>query len=242
MCCMECEAVAFLTVMSETDFYQAVIERLFKGSVIAYPYSRIICDEYEELIDKIISPAPSVLNPSFIQVSGIPGAGKSTFCARYYAKHLLVQFDSIMAWIPSYQADCDRLGLVQSFSKWEMPARVIGYEVIRRLIAKKASFVLEHSGLNPAHLKLVDVLKDQGYETQMQFLFCDFEEACRRAKEREKKINRHTPVELIKQRYDLVLEYLEYYKLLIDDLNVWDLSDVNNWLLKECWQKGRRTK
>ncbi|MBE6449607.1 MAG: hypothetical protein E7013_02785 [Alphaproteobacteria bacterium] len=223
---------------TQTDFYQVIIERLFKGNVIAYPYERIMCDEYEALIDKIVDGASCSLKPSFIQVSGIPGAGKSTFCARNYSKDLLVQFDTIMGQIPSYQHDCQRLGLVQSFSKWEMPARVIGYEVIRRLIAKKASFVLEHSGLNSAHLKLGDVLKNQGYETQMQFLFCDFDEACRRAKERELKIKRHTPVELIKQRCDLVLSYLEQYKLLMDKLDIWDLSDVNNWQLKECWEKG----
>ena len=102
---------------------------------------------------------------------GSSGAGKSTFCQRKYSLLTLVQFDTIMGKLPSYQADCMRLGLIQAFSKWEMPARVIGYEVIRRLIEKKASFVLEHSGMNPAHIKLIEVLKKQAYHTQMQFLY-----------------------------------------------------------------------
>ena len=225
-------------MLIKEDFFQTIIEHLFRSGTIAYVYERIACDEYEFLIDEIVSKALVENKPSFIQVSGIPGAGKSTFCARNYAKSTLVQFDDIMAKIPQYKKDCERLGLIQSFSKWEMPARVIGYEVIHRLLEKKASFVLEHSGMNLAHIKLVDVLKKQGYHTSLQFLFCDLEEACRRVLEREKKISRHTPPELIKERFDAILQYLDIYKQKMDKTFVWDLTKPEDWLLKERWQNG----
>ena len=229
-------------MLIKDDFFLTIIEQLFRLGTIAYPYERIICDEYEGLIEDIVSKASVDPNPSFVQVSGIPGAGKSTFCAKNYSKSTLVQFDEIMARIPQYQKDCARLGLVQSFSKWEMPARVIGYEVIHRLIDKKASFVLEHSGMNLAHIKLIDVLKKQGYKTQMQFLFCTLEEACRRAQEREKKISRHTPLELIKERSEAILEYLSQYKEKMDEAFIWDLTDPQNWFLKEHWIAGEQVK
>ena len=225
-------------MLIKEDFFQTIVEHLFRSGTIAYTYDRIACDEYEKLIDEIVLNAPSSDAPNFIQVSGIPGAGKSTFCQRNYSKETIVQFDTIMAQIPQYKKDCDRLGLVQAFSKWEMPARVIGYEVLHRLIEKKASFVLEHSGMNAAHVKLVDVLKKEGYLTCLQFLYCDLDEACRRALERAKKISRHTPPQLIKERYLAILDYLDTYKNKMDEVWVWDLTDVCKWTVKERWQNG----
>ena len=220
-------------MLIKDDFFQTIIEHLFRFGTIAYIYERIACDEYEKLIDDIVSSAKAEQSSNFIQVSGIPGAGKSTFCKRYYPNATLVQFDTIMAKIPQYQKDCERLGLIQSFSKWEMPARVIGYEVIHRLIEKKASFVLEHSGMNAAHIKLMDVLKKQGYHTQLQFLYCDLGEACRRAKLREKIISRHTPEDLIRQRFQASLEYLDIYKTKMDEICIWDLTNPEDWIVKE---------
>ena len=225
-------------MLIKEDFFQTIIEHLFRSGTIAYVYKRIACTQYDDLIDKIVACAPVEADASFIQVSGIPGAGKSTFCNRYYSNATLVQFDAIMAGIPQYQKDCERLGLIQSFSKWEMPARVIGYEVIRRLIDKKASFVLEHSGMNSAHIKLIEVLKKQNYRTQLQFLYCDLEEACRRARQREKTISRHTPEDLIKQRFKASLEYLDIYKNKMDAACIWDLTDTENWIVKEQWLGG----
>ena len=225
-------------MLIKEDFFQIIIEHLFRSGTIAYVYERIACDEYERLINEIVSNSVVEETPFFIQVSGIPGAGKSTFCSRNYTKSTLVQFDDIMAKIPQYKKDCERLGLVQSFSKWEMPARVIGYELLHRLIEKKASFVLEHSGMNLAHIKLVDVLKKQSYQTHLQFLFCDLQEACHRVIEREKKILRHTPPELIKERFNAILHYLDIYKQEMDEVFIWDLTNPEDWLLKEHWQNG----
>ena len=222
----------------DNDFYLPVIEELFRSKAIAYTYDRIRCDEYDALLDSLMVMALPTAHPTFTQVSGIPGAGKSTFCGRQYPNALLVQFDSLMTHIKAYQEDCKRMGLIAAFSKWEMPARVMGYELIRRLIAQRVSFVLEHSGMNPAHIKLIGVLKKQAFKTNLQFLDCNLEEACRRVAEREKKIARHTPRELIEQRAAAIKEYLDKYKQIVDDTYIWDLSDANNWTLKEHWQKG----
>lgn len=227
--------------MTDTDdFYLPITEALFRGGIVAYTYQRIRCPEYDALLDKAVALAMPSQHPTFIQVSGIPGAGKSCFCGRQYADALVVQFDAIMAHIEAYQQDCVRMGLIQAFSKWEMPARVIGYELIRRLIMRKASFVLEHSGMNAAHIKLVEVLKRQGYHTQIQFLGCDVKEACRRVVEREKKIARHTPPELILRRSAAILEYLDTYKKIMDDAFIWDLTNAENWRCVEHWQNGQK--
>lgn len=222
----------------DNDFYLPIIEELFRVGAIDYTYDKIRCDEYDELLDSLMVMTLPTLHPTFVQVSGIPGSGKSTFCGRQYPNALLVQFDSLMMNIKSYQTDCQCLGLAEAFSKWEMPARVIGYELIRRLIAQKVSFVLEHSGVNPAHVKLINVLKKQGYQTQMQFLECDLSEACRRVEEREKKISRHTPKSLIEQRAKASKDYLEQYKKITDDVFVWNLTNVEDWKCLEHWSQG----
>lgn len=226
--------------ITDDNFFEPVTETLLRAGIIVYRYERIQCPEYDDLIEKIITASQTAKTPTFVQVSGIPGAGKSTFCKRVYQDSVLVQFDAIMAQIPTYMKDCERLGLVQAFAKWEMPARVIGYEVLRRLIAKKCSFVLEHSGTNAAHLKMMNVLKNQGYTTRLDFLYCDVAEACRRVVEREKHIARHTPLALIQERSAKIMSYLEQYKALADVVNVYDLTDVNNWVLKERYQYGCR--
>lgn len=86
--------------------------------------------------------------PALFRVGGIPGAGKSTFCAgRRWTDRLFVSFDAIMENIPAYQTDIYRLGRAGSFKKWEIPARIVGYELLRRAVEARADIYFEHSGV-----------------------------------------------------------------------------------------------
>ena len=93
-------------------------------TLIPSDYASIRCREYERLLSLYMSRAVPSAHPRFVQVGGIPGAGKSTFCAgRRWTDRLFVSFDAIMENIPAYQTDIYRLGRAGSFKKWEIPAR-----------------------------------------------------------------------------------------------------------------------
>ncbi len=185
--------------------------------LIAYEYDAIQNPAYDALIRSHLESARPVELPQFIQVSGIPGAGKSTFIAnRDFSDFFILSFDKIMLSIPQYAEDVRKHGLVQAFAAWEMPARVIGYEILKRAVLKKADIVLEHSGTNPAHVELFKALPRMGYRTQVHFLLCDLDVALERVKRREDFANRHISKDIVMQRFVLVQEYIREYKKITD--------------------------
>lgn len=139
--------------------------------------------------------------------------------------------------LPAYRQDIYRLGAVRAFNRWEMPARIIGYEALRRAVEKKADIWLEHSGVNNPHVELIKNLKKKGYTTEMYFILCNLDIACRRAELREKITRRHTSREMIVKRNELVKTYLEQYKTLVDNLYIYDTSD-NKFTLQSNYQRA----
>lgn len=130
-------------------------------TLIPSDYASIRCREYERLLSLYMSRAVPSVHPRFVQVGGIPGAGKSTFCAgRRWTDRLFVSFDAIMENIPAYQTDIYRLGRAGSFKKWEIPARIVGYELLRRAVEARADIYFEHSGVNRPHVQLIENLKN----------------------------------------------------------------------------------
>lgn len=187
------------------------------AQLIAYEYDAIQNPAYDALIQSHVAPIKPASSPRFIQVSGIPGAGKSTFIAGHdFADFFIISFDKIMLSIPQYGADVQKHGLVQAFAAWEMPARVIGYEILKRAIEKKGNIVLEHSGTNPAHVELFKALPRMGYQTKVHFLLCNLDVALDRVKRREDFANRHISKEIIMQRFVLVQQYIQEYKKITD--------------------------
>ncbi len=210
------------------------------GEVIPYEYEAIRCDEYERLLSDILAKAKSSLHPSFIQVGGIPGAGKSTFCREHCkTDELFISFDGIMENLPQYQTDIYTLGRAGSFAKWEIPARIVGYELLRRAIEKKCNIRMEHSGVNIPHVQLMNNIRKYGYNTEMSFILCNVEKAHARAIQRETVTNRHTPYTLIEKRASLVKKFLPEYIKITDKLSIYDTSSGKNILLKN-YAKGYR--
>ncbi len=194
--------------------------------LIPYEYAQIRTPEYDRLIAYFQARARKSLQPRFIQVGGIPGAGKTTFCQQaHWDNGLFISFDKIMEMLPCYRQDLYKLGSVAAFDKWEIPARVIGYELLRRSVENRYDICLEHSGVNSSHLQLVNSLKKRGYSTELYFILCQPDLAYQRALEREKKTQRHTSREMIDKRYSLVRTYLPQYKKIADKMYVYDTSD-----------------
>ena len=196
------------------------------SELIPYEYKQIRTPEYDQLIAYFQSRASKSQQPRFVQVGGIPGAGKTTFCQQaHWDNGLFISFDKIMEMLPGYRQDLYKLGTAAAFEKWEIPARVIGYELLHRSIEKKYNICLEHSGVNTPHIQLVKSLKKCGYTTELYFILCQPDLAYRRALEREKKTQRHTSREMIDKRYSLVQTYLPEYRQIVDKMYIYDTSN-----------------
>ncbi len=196
--------------------------------MISYDYQSIKSVDFEAVLSVIHHAGKSNQNPKLVQVSGMPAAGKSTYCQQFLAEnpdYTYVSFDKIMESLDGYRQDIQRLGSVQAFSNWEMPARVIGYECLNRLIDAKNNILLEHSGTNNAHIQLMENIKKKGYQTAVYFVMCDEEKAMHRAVCREKETGRHTPPEIIHERAGLLKKYMQQYKAVVDDFKICELPE-----------------
>lgn len=206
--------------------------------LIPYEYAAIQSAVYDKIIENLLAEVAQSKTPLLLQVGGIPGAGKSTFCKNLKKGNTLyISFDKIMEMIPEYKTDIYKLGKKESFQKWEIPARIIGYELLRQAINKKLNIIFEHSGVNNAHLQMMKNLRSIGYKTEECFILCDIEKACKRAEEREKATNRHTPRQLIEERAKLVDKYLISYQEIVDRMSVYDTSNNKFVLVKRFTNK-----
>lgn len=189
-------------------------------------YKAVKSAETERLIAQMLAGLKASTEPELLQVSGIPGSGKSTFCAQNSQQGFLyLSFDRIMTQLSGYQQELRQNGAVQAYSKYEMPARIIGYEILRRALSRNLNIMLEHSGTNKAHLELFKNIRKKGYKTAVDFIICDTKLAVKRAQEREKKINRHVPEQLIVERAAKFSEYVVAYQKQAGKVSFFDGAD-----------------
>ena len=184
-------------------------------------------DSLDKMLLDEVSSVTRHKTPVLYQVSGVPGAGKSAFCKHFLKKNpdfAYVSFDKIMESMPEYQQDVRQKGPAMAFALWEKPARVIGYELLKRLLDQGANVLLEHSGVNSSHLQLHKNIKKYGYQTKVTFLMCDTDVAIERAKKREKMTGRHTPSKMIQERASLMGQYVVQYSKIADDIQFLDAS------------------
>jgi len=191
--------------------------------LIATDYKTIKSKESEQLIAAMLSGLTPVAKPQLKQISGIPGSGKSTYCAMNLGpNYLYLSFDKIMTSLSGYQQALKEKGSAYAYSQYEMPARIIGYELLRRAISKKYNILFEHSGTNSAHLELFKNLPKRGYQTAVNFIICGTNLAVKRTKERAGIINRYVPEKLILERATGFNEYIAAYKKLTPTVSYLD--------------------
>lgn len=190
--------------------------------VIPYTYEnqKSALGVFDPIIENILKTVPSVKSPKLVHMLGIPGAGKTTFYKNNQTKFknfLRIDFDMIMELLPQYQYDVQVLGSVKAFSKWEIPARIAGYELLRRAIENKKNIFFDHGGTPSCHRELLKNIKQFGYQTTMYYIECPVDVALNRTAEREKITKRHTPPQMIKDRSILIKENLPVYQGLVDE-------------------------
>lgn len=176
---------------------------------------------FEPIITKVLNDAPAANSQrTFVHMLGIPGAGKSTFWQKNkkaFADFIFVGFDTLMAMLPEYQKDVENLGLKEAFARWELPARIAGYELLIRAMEQKKNIFFDHGGSPELHLEIMRAAKVDGYHTKMYYIKCDVETALQRTTAREKEIQRHTPEKLIIERYPLVEKRATQFKEIVDE-------------------------
>jgi|688.fasta_scaffold447125_2 predicted ABC-type ATPase len=175
--------------------------------------------ESQKLIATTLSQSTHRAAPVMIHMCGIPGSGKTTYTNNYLANEnsfSLVQFDSIMEGLPAYRRDKELQGPVEAFSRWELPARSIGYHLLQALIENRRDIFFDHSATNRQHIDLIRVVKKIGYAVEMHYIDCPPQLAADRVLRREKLIHRHTPPTLIYERHELLKELLPIYQGLVD--------------------------
>ena len=196
------------------------------SEVIPFEYDKIKSPQTEAIIAKYLQMASPAQHPVLIHMAGIPGAGKTTFYhSRPWPEHVFIGFDDIMESIPEYQTDLQKFGTAEAFAKWELPARVIGYELLRRSVENRKNIFVDNGGSSKAHLCLMQKIKLFGYTGEMYYISCSLETAIARAAKREKELNRHIPVETIKDRYIKTLENIKEYQKIVDKFHHFDSSD-----------------
>ena len=204
------------------------IFREYSKEVIPYHYSdnTNLKKLFEKIINNSLNTKQTQEKPVFIHMLGIPGAGKTTFLhdnLNKFKDYLLLDFDVLMEQLPEYKQDVKNTGLIESFNKWQIPARIAGYELLLRAIKKRVNIFFDHGGSPLLHVKLLEEIKNIGYYIKVFYIDCDVDIAIHRTKEREKYTLRHTPEELIIQRKPLIEQRVSQFKKIADEF-----IEINN--------------
>ncbi len=203
------------------------------SNLIPCEYAEIQTPEYEQIITTALLAAQPAQFPRIVHTLGIPGAGKSTFYKTgQWPGYLFVSFDALMEKMSAYRQDLQKLGSVAAFKNWEIPARIAGYELLRRAVEKRLNIFFEHSGTATAHLDLLKNLRNCGYQIEIDYISCNLETALLRARNRETVTGRHTPPEMIKQRAAILENLCSEYKKIADIFKTYDNS-LNQFSLKD---------
>lgn len=184
-----------------------------------------VAPQMNALTDKLLKEVPTAKGqPVFVFTSGVPGSGKTTLTrmlvdnkeqfASVPAHHM---FDQIMEAYPEYHADYEKYGMETAFQKWELVARITGYEVLRQLFKKRANIVFEHSFSDATHVDLLRVLKaDTDYKLVYMPIECPVETCLERIKIRDKDKPRFVPIGYIAERAEVIKELQPNYLSLVD--------------------------
>lgn len=170
---------------------------------------------FDEIINETLSSATSVENPFLMNISGIPGSGKSTWCRRIMSRSaniVYISFDEIMNDERLPYRYAEKENPQKAFDEWELPARVAGYELLKQVVKLKKNILLEHSSSLKEHLQLFEWLLKDGYKVHFRYIPVSIADAKKRVMERAEKYGRMVPVGYIEDRYKRLNDLLEAYK------------------------------
>ena len=172
---------------------------------------------FEKIINESLSAFTPVEKPFLLNISGIPGSGKSTWCRRIMALStnlLYITFDGIIkdSRLPYQLAEKDNSQ--RAFKEWELSARIVGYELLRRAVEQKKNILFEHSSSIPEHVLLFKWLLNHGYDVHFRYVPISIYEAKERIVIRAGKEGRIVPDRYVEERNESLKKLLPEYQAL----------------------------
>lgn len=171
--------------------------------------------KFEEIINSYLLKNRPVSQPFLINFSGIPGAGKTTWCkmvSEVMANVIYISFDEIMKnqKLP-YKTEA-RKDANKAFERWELPIKIAGYELLRRAVKRRYNILFEHSSSIPQHVELFKWIISEGYDVHFRYIDVDIDEAKERVIKRNEVAGRFFPIELIDERDVALRKLLPQYE------------------------------
>ena len=148
--------------------------------------------------------------PYLINICGLPASGKTYLCKSFKETHkdvLYISFDALMEELPTYLNEHlqDRK---KSFERWELPARFIGYQLLKQAVKHKLPILFEHSNATPYHIELYEKIKQNGYTVDIRYIDAKPELVLHILEQRE----RYFSPERTQKRALILQELLPFFK------------------------------
>lgn len=129
-------------------------------------------EEYEYFRIQSERNAQPLDSPYLINVAGLPASGKSFYIKELLQSHpgaVYVSFDRVMESWSEYKAE-EKEDNESAFDRWELAARVAGYELLDFCLERKYPVLFEHSNANEAHLALYKAIMSAGYRVEIRYI------------------------------------------------------------------------
>lgn len=167
--------------------------------------------EAEKLIKAELGKGEPSVKPFLLHMGGVPGSGKTYALERMdLSGVILIQFDGIMEKFSLYKQAIEKADknnkneLVEIFETWEMPARVIAWELAGRALKGKYPLAIDSAGHSKEQYSLLTNMQKQGTKVGMYHIHISIEDALKRAHQRMLKTGRPIPKGMIEKRYALL--------------------------------------
>lgn len=170
-------------------------------------------------------------HPTVYAMAGIPGSGKSEYVNAALGRGdlprnaYLLDPDRVMMAMPEYIDDISMIGAATAFRNWEIPARLLAYEMAETAAQNRYHIIQDMGSVRRENFDRLSQLKQRGYRLEMTYIFCPVDEALRRL---ETRVVRHTATAMVKERASSLNLLLPAYVELCDSFRALDNSDLNH--------------
>lgn len=171
---------------------------------------------------------PAVPTPTVYAMAGIPGAGKSEFVkgaierGEFPNTAFILDPDRVMQALPAYQDDLALAGKQTAFRKWEIPARLLTYQLADQATERKVNIIQDMGGVRREDYDRLVRYKNRGYRIEMTYIYCPLEECLKRLVGRT---TRHTAEDMVRERHESLRLLLPEYVKMVDSFRVFDNRD-----------------
>lgn len=160
------------------------LEKIFPSDVNL----KTIKQEIRAVIQHALNGVAPVEKPYLINICGLPASGKTCLCRELKASRqemLYISFDALMEELPTYLSEhtADRR---KSFERWELPARFVGYQLLKQAVRHRLPILFEHSNATPYHINLYEKIKQAGYTVEIRYIDADADLVLPRLEKRER--------------------------------------------------------